>query len=47
MGVNNWPVLIKTKKDLHIEHFNQNGNINFDYSSNNKDLARNELITCV
>jgi hypothetical protein len=47
MGVNNWPILIKTIKDLHIEHCNQNGKINFDYSSNDRDLDINELIACV
>jgi hypothetical protein len=26
MGVNNWPILVKTLKDLHIEHV-QNLNI--------------------
>jgi hypothetical protein len=47
MGVNNWPILIKTLKDLHIKQFNQNGKINFDYSLNNRDLVRSEPIICV
>ncbi len=29
MGVNNWPILIKTLKDLHIKKINQNEKINF------------------
>ncbi len=47
MGVNNWPILIKTLKDLHIKQFNQNGKMKFDYSLNNRDLVRNEFFTCV
>jgi hypothetical protein len=47
MGVNNWPILIKTLKDLHIKQFNQKGEINFDYSLNNRNIVRNEHITCV
>jgi hypothetical protein len=47
MGVNNWPILIKTLKDLHIKQFNQKGKINFDYSLNNRNIVRNGPITFV
>ncbi len=44
--VNNWPIFVKTLKDLHIEHV-QNLHIENKYLSNIKDLVKNDSITCV
>jgi len=42
MGINNWPTL----KNLHIQHFGENITNNND-SLNNRNLVKNDLITCV
>jgi hypothetical protein len=47
MGVNNWPILITTFKNLHTQHFNENITTNNDNSLNNKFFVRNDPITCV
>jgi hypothetical protein len=45
-GVNNWSILVKTLKDLHIEHV-QNLNIKNKNLPNIKNLVKNDLVTCM
>jgi len=44
--VNNWLILVKALKDLHIEHV-QNFNIKNKDLPNIKNLINNDLVTCV
>jgi hypothetical protein len=44
--VNNWPILVKTLKYLHIQHV-QNFNIEIEDLPNIKDFVKNDLVTCV
>jgi hypothetical protein len=46
LGVNNWPILMITFKNLHTQHFNENIT-NIDNSLNNKGLVISDPITCV
>jgi len=43
--VNNWPILLKTLKDLHVQHA-RNFTIENENSPNIKDFAKNDLVTC-
>jgi hypothetical protein len=38
---------MKTLKDLHIKHFQQNVKITFNHPLINRDFVRNDPITCV
>jgi len=44
--VNNWPIFVKTLKDLHIEHV-QNLNKKNQYLPNIKDLVKNDPVIYV
>ncbi len=44
--VNNWSILVKTLKELHIEHV-QNLNIKNKNLPNIKNLVKNDLVTCM
>jgi hypothetical protein len=44
--VNNWPILVITLKDLHIQHV-QNFNLENDDLPNIKDFVKNDLVICV
>jgi hypothetical protein len=44
--LNNWSILVKTLKDLHIEHV-QIFNIKNKNLANIKDLVKIDLVTCM
>jgi hypothetical protein len=44
--VNNWPIVVQTLKDLHVQHV-KNLNMVNEYVPNIKHLVNNDLVTCV
>jgi hypothetical protein len=46
IGANNWPILVKILKYLHIQHV-QNLNLKNEDLLNIKNLVKNDLIICV
>jgi len=45
-GVNNWPILIKTLKELYDDYICKNVGLKNDESLDIKELVRNDPITC-
>jgi hypothetical protein len=46
MGVNNWPIVIETFKELHDQHVIENENFKNDILLNVREFVKNDLMMC-